>query len=234
MEILNKKYGIVESDFVCAELELVPAFSAKDTGFDRSMIAGYGHDDRVCAYTALKAIIDTKTPQKTAVCMLVDKEEIGSLGNTGMQSRFFENILAKLCDKLNDNYSELLVRSCLSNSSCLSADVGAAFDANYPDVYERGNASYINEGLLLTKYTGARGKSSASDANAEFVAKVCRVFDENDVKWQFAELGKTDAGGGGTIACYLAELDIEVIDAVSDVVNPARSSTQTFISCNER
>ncbi len=212
MEILNQKYGIVEADFVCAELELVPAFSAKDTGFDRSMIAGYGHDDRVCAYTALKAIIDTKTPKKTAVCMLVDKEEIGSLGNTGMQSRFFENILAKLCDKLNDNYSELLVRSCLSNSSCLSADVGAAFDANYPDVYERGNASYINEGLLLTKYTGARGKSSASDANAEFVAKVCRIFDENDVKWQCAELGRIDVGGGGTIACYLANLDIEVID----------------------
>ncbi len=213
MQILNQKYGICEADFVCAELELVPAFSARDTGFDRSMIAGYGHDDRVCAYTALRAIIDVKTPPKTAVCMVVDKEEIGSLGNTGMQSRFFENTLARLCDKLSDNYSELLVRNCLSNSACLSADVGSAFDSNYPEVYEKGNAAYINEGLVLTKYTGARGKSSASDANAEFVAKVCRIFDENDVKWQCAELGRIDVGGGGTIACYLANLDIEVIDA---------------------
>lgn len=212
MQILNQKYDIYESDFVCAELELVPAFSARDTGFDRSMIAGYGHDDRVCAYTALRAVMDVKTPKKTAVCMVVDKEEIGSLGNTGMQSRFFENTLAKLCDKLSDNYSELMVRSCLSNSSCLSADVGAAFDSNYPEVYEKGNAAYMNEGLLLTKYTGARGKSSASDANAEFVAKICRVFEENDVKWQCAELGRIDIGGGGTIACYLANLDIEVID----------------------
>ncbi len=213
MEILNQKYGIVESDFVCAELELVPAYPAKDTGFDRSMIAGYGHDDRVCAYTALKAIIDTKVPKKTAVCMLVDKEEIGSLGNTGMQSRFFENTLASVCDKLSENYNDFILRNCLTNSSCLSADVGPAFDANYSDVYEKGNASYINEGLLLTKYTGARGKNSASDANAEFVAKVCRIFDENDVKWQCAELGRIDVGGGGTISCYFANLDIDVIDA---------------------
>lgn len=213
MKILNEKYGIVESDFVCAELELVPAFPAKDTGFDRSMIAGYGHDDRVCAYTSLKALIELETPKKTAVCLLADKEEIGSRGNTGTQSRNFENTIARLCDKLNDNYSELIVRNCLSNSCCLSADVGAAFDSNFADVYEKGNSAYINEGLAVMKYTGAGGKSGASDANAEFVAKVCRVFDENDVKWQFAELGKTDAGGGGTIACYLAELDIEVIDA---------------------
>ncbi|MDO4744439.1 MAG: aminopeptidase, partial [Clostridia bacterium] len=213
MQLLNDKYGICETDFVTSELELVPAFSARDTGFDRSMIAGYGHDDRVCAYTALKAIIDTVNPQKTAVCLLVDKEEIGSLGNTGMQSRFFENNLAIVCDKCKGEYSELMLRKCLSNSACLSADVGAAFDSAFPEVYERGNSAYINEGFVITKYTGARGKSSASDANAEFVAKICRILEENDVKWQCAELGKVDAGGGGTIAGYLANLDIEVIDA---------------------
>ena len=212
IKLLNDKYGISEDDFVTSELELVPAFGAKDLGFDRSMIAGYGHDDRVCAYTALRAITDVKNPKKTAVCLLVDKEEIGSLGNTGMQSRFFENTLARVCNKLNSTYNELTLRNCLSNSACLSADVGAAFDANYPEVYEKGNAAFMNEGLLLTKYTGARGKSSASDANAEFVAKIRGIFEENDVKWQCAELGRVDTGGGGTIACYLANLDIEVID----------------------
>ncbi len=212
MQTLNTKYGISEDDFVTSELELVPAFGAKDMGFDRSMIAGYGHDDRVCAYTALKAIMDVKNPKKTAVCLLVDKEEIGSLGNTGMQSRFFENNLARVCDKLNGSYSELVLRNCLSNSACLSADVGAAYDSNYPEVYEKSNAAFMNEGLLLTKYTGSRGKSAASDANAEFVARICRVFEKNAVKWQCAELGRVDTGGGGTIACYLANLDIEVID----------------------
>ncbi len=212
MKLLNDKYGIVERDFITGELELVPAFPARDLGFDRSMITAYGHDDRVCAYTALRAIIDTIAPKKTAVCLLVDKEEIGSQGNTGMQSRFFENTLARVCNKLKGGYSELCLRNCFSNSECLSADVGAAFDSNYPEAYERGNAAYMNEGLLVTKYTGARGKSSASDANAEFVSKVCRVFDENDVKWQCSELGKIDVGGGGTIACYLANMDIDVID----------------------
>ncbi len=212
MKLLNEKYGILEQDFVTSELELVPSFPARDLGFDRSMVSAYGHDDRVCAYTALRAIIDIKAPKKTAVCLLVDKEEIGSLGNTGMQSRFFENILANLCLKLKGEYSELTLRTCLSNSECLSADVGAAFDSNYPEVYERGNAAYMNEGLLVTKYTGARGKSSASDANAEFVSKVCRIFDENQVKWQCGELGKIDIGGGGTIAAYLANMDIDVID----------------------
>ncbi len=212
IELLNEKYGICETDFVRAELEMVPAFAARDTGLDRSMIAGYGQDDRVCAYTALRAIIDQKMPKKTAVCLVVDKEEIGSLGNTGMQSRFFENTLARVSSKMTDKYTELMLRDCLSNSACLSADVGAAFDSNFPEVYEKGNSAYMNEGVLLTKYTGARGKSSASDANAEFVAKICRVFEENDVKWQCAELGRVDMGGGGTIACYLANLDIEVID----------------------
>ncbi len=212
MKLLNDKYGICERDFITSELELVPAYPARDTGLDRSMITAYGHDDRVCAYTALRAIIDTKAPKKTAVCLLVDKEEIGSLGNTGMQSRFFENTLARVCEKLKGGYNELYLKNCLSGSACLSADVGAAFDSNYPEAYERGNSAYMNEGLLVTKYTGARGKSSASDANAEFVSKVCRIFDENDVKWQCAELGKIDVGGGGTIACYLANMDIDVID----------------------
>lgn len=212
MQLLNEKYGLCETDFVTSELELVPAFPARDLGLDRSMIAGYGHDDRVCAYTALRAIIDVKAPKNTAVCLLVDKEEIGSLGNTGMQSRFFENNLARVCDKINGGYNELMLRNCLSNSSSLSADVGAAFDSNFPEVYEKGNTAYMNEGLLLTKYTGSRGKSAASDANAEFVAKVCRIFEKNNVKWQCAELGRVDTGGGGTIACYLANLDIEVID----------------------
>ena len=212
MDSLNQKYGICERDFITSELELVPAFPARDIGFDRSMILGYGHDDRVCAYTALRGIIDIKNPKKSAVCMLVDKEEIGSQGNTGMQSRFFENTLARICDKCSDAYSELKVRNCLSNSACLSADVNAAYDSNFAEVYERNNSAYVNEGIVVTKYTGARGKSSASDANAEFVAKVCKIFDQQSVKWQCGELGKIDIGGGGTIACYLANLDIEVID----------------------
>lgn len=212
MKSLNEKYSICEDDFVTSELELVPAFSARDVGFDRSLMLGYGHDDRACAYTALKAIIDTKEPEKTAVCMLVDKEEIGSQGNTGMQSRFFENTVARICDKCCESYSELKVRNCISNSACLSADVAAAYDSNFAEVYERANSAYINEGIVFAKYTGARGKSSASDASAEFVAKVGKIMDDAGVVWQCAELGKVDAGGGGTIACYLANLDIDVID----------------------
>ncbi len=212
MKLLNEKYDICEADLMSSELELVPAFSARDLGFDRSMIAGYGHDDRVCAYTAIRAIIDTKKPLKTAVCLLVDKEEIGSMGNTGMQSRNFENILAKVCGLCNGEYSELTLRECLSNSQCLSADVGAAFDPNFPEVFERNNSSYINEGLLLTKYTGARGKSGSSDASAEFVAKIRGIFEDNGVVWQSGELGKVDIGGGGTIAQFVANLDVDVID----------------------
>ncbi len=213
MKLLNEKYGICETDFITSELELVPAFPAKDLGLDRSMIAAYGQDDRVCAYTALKAVLDTKNPAKTAVCLLVDKEEIGSEGNTGMQSRFFENTLAKVCSLCKETYNDLVLRECLSHSSCLSADVGAAYDSNYAEVYEKNNACYVNGGLLLTKYTGARGKSAASDANAEFMAKICGMLDKAGVLWQCAELGKIDVGGGGTIACYVANLDIEVLDA---------------------
>ena len=212
MKLLNEKYGICEADLISSELELVPAFEARDLGFDRSMIAGYGHDDRVCAYTALRAIMSTNKPAKTAICLLVDKEEIGSMGNTGMQSRHFENALAKICKLSNAKYDELMLRKCLSNSQCLSADVGAAFDPNFPEVFERNNSSYLNEGLLLTKYTGARGKSGSSDANAEFVARIRNIFEENGVVWQSGELGKTDVGGGGTIAQFVANLDVDTID----------------------
>jgi len=212
MKLLNEKYDICEADLMSSELELVPAFPARDLGFDRSMISGYGHDDRVCAYTATRAIIDTKKPAKTAVCLLVDKEEIGSMGNTGMQSRNFENVLAKVCNLCDGKYTELTLRECLSNSQCLSADVGAAYDPNFPEVYERNNSSFINEGLLLTKYTGARGKSGSSDASAEFVAKIRGIFEDNGVVWQLGELGKTDIGGGGTIAQFVANLDIDTID----------------------
>ena len=212
MKMISEKYGIYETDFMSSELELVPAFKARDLGFDRSMIAGYGHDDRVCAYTALRALADLKTPKRTAVCLLVDKEEVGSMGNTGMQSRNFENVLAKVCSLCEGSYSELVLRECLSNSECLSADVGAAFDPNFPEVFEKNNTPYINQGLLLTKYTGARGKSGSSDASAEFVAKIRNIFEENDVLWQTGELGRVDIGGGGTIAQFVANLDVDVID----------------------
>ena len=213
MKMLNEKYGICEEDLMSSELELVPAFSARDTGLDRSMIAGYGHDDRVCAYTALKGISEIKMPKKTAVCLLVDKEEIGSMGNTGMKSRYFENMLAKMCSLSEKGYNDLMVRECLSNSTCLSADVGVAFDSNYPETCERRNTAIVNGGLLLTKYTGSRGKSGSSDANAELVAKIRGIFEENGVQWQSGELGKVDLGGGGTIAQFVANLDVDVIDS---------------------
>ena len=212
LKMLNEKYGICEEDFMSSELELVPAFPARDLGFDRSMIAAYAHDDRVCAYTALKAIIETKSPQKTAVCLLVDKEEIGSMGNTGMKSRYFENTLAKMCYMKEKEYNDLVLRECLSNSVCLSADVGVAYDPNFPETCEKRNTAIINGGILLTKYTGSRGKSGSSDASAELVAKIRNIFAEGGVQWQSGELGKVDLGGGGTIAQYVANLDVDVID----------------------
>ncbi len=213
LKILNEKYDICEEDLISSEIEVVPAYPARDIGFDRSMIGGYGQDDRVCAYTALKAIAEIKTPDKTAVCLLVDKEEIGSMGATGMQSRHFENALAKICSMCVKNYSDLILRETLSNSACLSADVGAAFDPCFPDKSEKKNAAIFGGGIYLCKYTGARGKSGASDASAEFVAKVRKIFNETDVKWQIGELGKVDGGGGGTIAQFVANLDVDVIDA---------------------
>ena len=213
LKLLNEKYDITEEDLVSSEIEVVPAFDARDIGLDRSMIGGYGQDDRVCAYTALSAVLSVKKPTKTAVCLLVDKEEVGSMGATGMQSRNFENTMAKICSKLTKNYSDIILRECLQNSTCLSADVSAAFDPNYPDVSEKRNSPIINGGISLTKYTGSRGKGGASDASAELVAKIRRIFNENKVKWQIGELGKVDAGGGGTIAQFVANLDMDVIDA---------------------
>ncbi len=212
LQILNEKYDICEEDLLSSEIEVVPAFAARDLGFDRSMIAGYGQDDRVCAYTALQAILDVKNPQKTAVCLLVDKEEVGSMGATGMQSRFFENVLAKICAKTTEHYNDIILRDCLSHSTCLSADVGAAMDPIYADVVEKRNTAFMNCGVFLTKYTGSRGKGGASDASAELVAKIRRIFNENEVEWQMGELGKVDAGGGGTIAQFVANLDMDVID----------------------
>lgn len=212
LQILNEKYDICEEDLLSSEIEVVPAFAARDLGLDRSMIAGYGQDDRVCGYTALRALLDAKKPSKTAVCLLVDKEEVGSMGATGMQSRFFENILAKICSKTSESYSDLILRECMSNSTCLSADVGAALDPIYSDVVEKRNTAIVNGGVLLTKYTGSRGKGGASDASAELVAKIRKIFNENKVEWQMGELGKVDAGGGGTIAQFVANLDMDVID----------------------
>jgi len=213
LKILNEKYDITEEDLLSSEIEVVPAFKARDIGFDRSMIGGYGQDDRVCAYTALRGIAELKKPAKTAVCLLVDKEEVGSMGSTGMRSRRFENVMAKICYMCRKDYDDIVLRDCLSNSTCLSADVGAAFDPNYPEVTEKRNGPIFGGGIALTKYTGSRGKGGASDASAELVARMRKIFNENGVKWQIGELGKVDGGGGGTIAQYVANLDMDVIDA---------------------
>ena len=209
MDILNQKYGILEEDFISAELEVVPAFRASDVGFDRSLIGAYGHDDRVCGYAALAGLLDLEEiPAKTAVCMLADKEEIGSEGVSGMQSAAFDTFMSDLCDG-----QKVALKACYEKSFCLSADVTAAFDPNFADVYEKRNSAKVNYGVGLCKYTGARGKSGSSDASAEVVAKVRAMLDGADVVWQMAELGKVDAGGGGTVACFMAERDIDTIDA---------------------
>lgn len=212
LRLLNEKYGIVEEDFLSAELEAVPAYKARDLGFDKSMIAAYGQDDRVCSYTALCGILEINSPEKTAVCVLADKEEIGSVGNTGMQSRFFEDTIARILALEKNNYSDLSIRKAFSNSLCLSADVGAAADPNFKDVFEAQNAPKLNYGILLTKYTGSRGKSGSNDASAETVGKIRRLFNDNGIVWQMGELGKVDAGGGGTVAQFVANLNIETID----------------------
>lgn len=208
MNILFEKYGIVEADFLSAELEAVPAYKAKDIGFDRSLIGAYGQDDRVCAYTALMATLDTKeAPARTVVTVLTDKEETGSDGNTGLKSnylRYFIEDLAKIYGEEG--------RTVLSNSKCLSADVNAAFDPTFPDVLEARNCAYVNKGVVVTKFTGARGKSGTSDANAEYVAEVRNLFDKNNVIWQTGELGKVDLGGGGTVALYVANMNVDTID----------------------
>ncbi len=207
MQILNEKYGIVEDDFLSAELEAVPAFKAKDIGFDRSMIGAYGHDDRVCAYTALMATVKCSNPKHTAVTVLTDKEETGSDGNTGLQSAYLKYFIADLAAEFGAEGREVL-----SNSQCMSADVNAAFDPTFPDVMDKRNCAFINYGVVVTKFTGARGKSGTSDASAEFVGKIRRLLDDNKVIWQTGELGKVDMGGGGTVAAYIANLNVDTID----------------------
>ena len=209
MQILNEKYGITEADFISAEIEAVPAFNATDIGFDRTLLGAYGHDDRVCAYAGLKAMLDLEgTPCHTAVCVLADKEEIGSEGVSGMQSAFFDTFMEDLCDSQN-----VPLRACYEKSFCLSSDVTAAFDPNFAEVYERNNSAFVNYGVGLSKYTGARGKGGCSDAGAEAVGYVRRLLDDRGVLWQMAELGKTDQGGGGTVACYMANRNIDTLDA---------------------
>ena len=211
LRLLNEKYGIDEEDFVSAELEVVPAGKARDYGLDRSMVMGYGHDDRVCAYTAFKALMDIENPDKTCVALLVDKEEIGSVGATGMTSRFFENTMAEIMN-LTGDYSELKLRRCLANSKMLSGDVSVAYDPNHPSVTEPRNTAYLGKGMTFNKYTGVRGKSGSNDANPEFIAQLRAIMEKHDVMWQTSELGKVDQGGGGTIAYILAEYGMDVID----------------------
>ena len=211
LKILEEKYGISERDFATAELEIVPAGKSRSVGFDSSFIAGHGHDDRVCSYAGVEAIFNVEDVEKSAVCLLTDKEEVGSMGNTGMQSRFFENMVANLIS-LQGDYNDLKIRRAIENSQVLSADVNAAFDPTFPEVMEKLNAAKIAQGVTISKYTGSRGKSGSNDANAEFLSELRMLFDKNDVIWQTGELGKGDQGGGGTIAYILANLGAEVVD----------------------
>ena len=207
LNILFEKYGVTEADFLSAELEAVPAFKAKDIGFDRSMIGAYGQDDRVCAYPALMAAVDTEGAKKTIITVLADKEEIGSDGNTGLNSSYLQYFIYDLAKIFKADGWRVL-----TNSECLSADVNAAFDPTFPDVNEKHNAAYLNRGVVVTKYTGSRGKSGTSDPSAEFMGRVRNLLDKNKVVWQTGELGKVDMGGGGTVAMYIANLDVDVID----------------------
>ena len=218
MKLLAEQYGIEEEDFLSAELEVVPAGKAREAGLDRSMVLGYGQDDRVCAFTSLAAMLEIGQTERTACCILVDKEEIGSVGATGMQSRFFENMTAEVMNACGD-YCELKLRRALQNSKVLSSDVSAAFDPNYPSVMEKKNAAYFGRGLVFNKYTGSRGKSGSNDAGAEYVAEIRKIMDDNQVYFQTAELGKVDQGGGGTIAYILGNYNMQVIDSGVAVLN---------------
>lgn len=207
LKILNEKYGVTEEDFLSAELEAVPAQKARDIGFDRSLIGSYGQDDRVCAYPALTAILNVKNPKKTAIAILTDKEEIGSDGNTGLNSDFLAHVVHDICK--SEGADETVA---LRNSKCLSADVNAGTDPTFQDVMEKRNASFLNYGVVVTKYTGARGKASTSDASAEYVAEIRAMLDNADIIWQTGELGRVDIGGGGTVAMYIANLGVDVVD----------------------
>ena len=212
LKILEESYGITEEDFVSAELEIVPAGKARDCGFDRSMILAYGQDDRVCAFTSLFAMLDVEKSARTGCCLLVDKEEIGSVGATGMHSHFFENVVAELI-ALTEGESELKVRRALANSRMLSSDVSAAYDPMFAEAFEKRSSAFFARGLSFNKFTGSRGKNGSNDANAEFLARIRRIMDEENVAYQFSELGKVDVGGGGTIAYIMANYGMEVIDS---------------------
>lgn len=218
LRILKEKYGIEEEDFISAELEVVPTYPARDYGLDRGMVAGYGHDDRVCAYTSLRALLDAGVCKYTTCCILVDKEEVGSIGATGAQSLFFENTIAELIN-LTDEYSDLKLRKAMTNSRMLSSDVSAGFDPLYPSVNEKNNSAYLGNGICFNKYTGARGKSGCNDANPEYIAKIRNILDNNNVNYQTSELGRVDQGGGGTIAYILGNYNMNVIDAGIAVLN---------------
>lgn len=218
LKILKEQYGIEEEDFISAEIEAVPAGPARDYGLDRSMIMAYGQDDRVCAYTSFRAMIEMENPEYTSVCLLTDKEEIGSVGATGMHSRFFEDTVAEVMNACGC-YSELALRRALRNTKVLSSDVSAAFDPNYPEVMDKNNCAYLGRGPVFNKYTGSRGKSGSNDANAEYIAWLRNILDKGGIGYQTAELGKVDAGGGGTIAYILANLGMEVIDCGVAVLN---------------
>ncbi len=218
LNILKENYDMDEEDFISAELEVVPAGKAREAGFDRSMILSYGQDDRVCAFTSLKAMIEMKSVERTACCVLVDKEEIGSVGATGMQSHFFENMVAEVLNLLGE-YSELNVRRCLASSCMLSSDVSSAFDPTYAASFDKKNVAYLGGGMVFNKFTGARGKSGSNDANAEYLAHIRSIFEKEKIHFQTAELGRVDLGGGGTIAYILALYGMNVIDSGVAVLN---------------
>lgn len=218
LDILKKTYDVEEEDFLSAELEVVPAGKAREAGLDRSMILAYGQDDRVCAFSSLKAMLEVEKSERTACCLLVDKEEVGSIGATGMQSRFFENMVAEVMN-LTGEYSELNVRRCLSSSCMLSSDVSSAFDPSFAGSFDKKNVAYLGGGMVFNKFTGARGKSGSNDANAEYIAYIRRIFEEEKINFQTAELGRVDLGGGGTIAYILALYGMNVIDSGVAVLN---------------
>lgn len=218
LKLLSDKYGMIEEDFLSAELEVVPAGKAREAGLDRSMIMAYGHDDRVCAFTSLAAMLEMESVERTACTLLVDKEEIGSVGATGMQSRFFENTVAELLEAMGE-YKDLTLRRTLANSRMLSSDVSAAYDPTYPQAFEKKNSAFLSKGMVFNKFTGSGGKGGSNDANPEYMADLRRILEENSVSFQTAELGKVDVGGGGTIAYILAHYGMEVIDCGVAVLN---------------
>ena len=231
LDLLKKEYDIEEADFISAELELVPSGKTRDLGLDRSMVLGYGHDDRICGYTSLAAILESENPERTSVCILTDKEEIGSIGATGAESEFFENAVAELIN-LEGNYNDLKLRHALQNSKMISSDVSAAYDPNYPQVNDPKNAAYFGKGISFNKFTGTGGKFGSNDATPEYIAKIRKIMDDAEVAYQFTELGKVDQGGGGTIAFVLANKNMDVVDAgiaVQNMHSPSETASKADI-----